>query len=812
MGTLVELPIKTIFNGVSRQPPSVRQLGQVEDADNTLLSVVTGGFEKRPGTQHVAELTAADPDVGYAVHAIDRDSTEQYLVLVPGDGTIIVYDALTGLEKTVNSMAADAVDYLTASSHEAFAFVSVVDYTFVVNREVVVAKQPNTGWTAVADGAGTLTDDMTNETNAFDTNPATFATKAAATSAHLTKDWGAGALRKRIARCTVTGITGIDLVSLQYSDDGSNFTTVETRAPSGGSVDLWESFEASLVHRYTRVLFTNSIAGNMSVGDVEFWEAAEAKGVVQTFSALPGSPSTGDIYEIAGDSSTNFDNYFMEWDGSVWRETVAPYAHNEFDNETMPYTLIREVDGTFTFAQAEWAPRQTGDSQIAPFPSLLDRTINDVYFHKNRLGFLADEFCVFSQAGNYFDLWPEKATQILDSDGFEKAASTNKVTILQWAVPFRRSLFVTSEKNQFEVSSLEKFTAASAEIDASTTYEASRFCRPAAMGDTLYFASNYAGHSVIWEYFWDDDKFSSSAADITKHCETYVPQDMRQFAAVPASDRLFCLSHKDATEQGKLYVYTTYWDGTEKLQSAWCSWTFPDAMILGIASLGDYIYLVFSREGKVYLEKVTATTETDDPDLGFSVLLDRRVRETGTYDAVNDWTTFTLDFDHGDDLEAVLSGDWDQPGRPINILSYPTANTVRLRGDYGGSDRVYFGKPYTMSVELSKQYVRDANGAAIISGRTQLNTMTMQFRKTGYFTVEVMPDRRDTKTFVMPGALLGSADIVNTPLIIDDGRFTFRVNSKADTVRIVIKNDKHVPSNITSMAWLGFFTELSRQE
>ena len=811
MGTLVEQPIKTIFNGVSRQPPSVRQLGQVEEADNVLLSVVTGGYEKRPGSQHIAELTGADDAADYAVHSIDRDSSEQYLVLLPGDGTILVYDALTGAAKTVNSMTSDALDYLTASTHEAFAFVSVVDYTFVVNREVIVAKQPNTDWVNVADGTGTLTSDMTTPSNAFDTNPATFATKAAATSAHLTKDWTL-ALAKRITRCVVTGITNVDLVSLQYSDDGVAFTTLETVVPSGGTADIWTSFEAAIKHRYHRILFTNSVAANMSVGDVELYEAASIKGSVQTFSALPGSPTTGDIYEIAGDVSTNFDNYFMKWDGTVWRETVAPYAHNEFNNVTMPYTLIRESNGTFTFQKATWAPRQTGDSTIAPFPSFLDKTINDVYFHKNRLGFLSDEFCIFSQAGNYFDLWPEKATQVLDSDGFEKAASTNKVTILQWAVPFRRSLFVTSEKNQFEVSSLEKFAPSSAEIDASTTYEASRFCRPAAMGDTLYFASNYAGNSVIWEYFWDDDKFSSSAADITKHCETYVPQDMRQFAAVPASDRLFCLSNKDGLTQGQLFVYTTYWDGTEKLQSAWCKWTFNDAIIRGIASLGDYIYLVVARGTKVYLEKITATTEVDDPDLGFPVLLDRRVRDTGTYDAVNDWTTFTLDYDHGDDLVAVLSGDWDQPGRPIAILSYPTANTVRLRGNYGGTDRVYFGKPYTMSVELSKQYVRDTNGAAIISGRTQLNTMTVQFKKTGYFTVEVTPERRNTMIFTMPGALLGSGDLVNTPLIIEDGRFTFRVNSKADTVRIVFKNDKHVPCNITSMAWLGFFAELSRQE
>ena len=79
---LTELPIKALFNGVSRQPHNVRLTSQVQEANNTLLSVVTGGFEKRPASQHVLTLSGLASSGEWAVHGIDRDSSEQYIIVL----------------------------------------------------------------------------------------------------------------------------------------------------------------------------------------------------------------------------------------------------------------------------------------------------------------------------------------------------------------------------------------------------------------------------------------------------------------------------------------------------------------------------------------------------------------------------------------------------------------------------------------------------------------------------------------------------------------------------------------------------------
>jgi len=104
MGKLTEGRLPSMFGGVSRQPDAVRRPEQVETADNVLLSVTTGGFEKRPATQHLADCsTYLDNTADYAFHAINRDATEQYFVLVDHAAPdIFVVNAITGAQVTVN--------------------------------------------------------------------------------------------------------------------------------------------------------------------------------------------------------------------------------------------------------------------------------------------------------------------------------------------------------------------------------------------------------------------------------------------------------------------------------------------------------------------------------------------------------------------------------------------------------------------------------------------------------------------------------------------------------------------------------------
>jgi hypothetical protein len=53
----------------------------------------------------------------------------------------------------------------------------------------------------------------------------------------------------------------------------------------------------------------------------------------------------------------------------------------------------------FSVSNITWSGRTKGDTLSSPDPSFVGRTLNDIFFHKNRLGFLSGENVVLSEIG-----------------------------------------------------------------------------------------------------------------------------------------------------------------------------------------------------------------------------------------------------------------------------------------------------------------------------------------------------------------------------------------------------------------------------
>ena len=687
MGKLIELPIKSLFNGVSRQPHNVRLTSQVEEADNTLLSVVTGGFEKRPCSQRVLTMTGLASSGEYAVHTIDRDPTEQYVVVIDNAGVLKVYDVVNDVEKTVNSYASSLQTYInTTNPRTDLAFVTIADYTIIVNR---------------------------------------------------TK------------------------------------TTALGSAAASGSVTY-----------------------------------------VDTFGDLTAGGASG-VHGVTNLEST-FDDYFVTYNSTTgaWEETVKPGLQNSFDATTMPHQLVRQSNGTWTLSQVTWGERTVGDTTTVPAPNFIGKTIKDAFFFRNRLGVLADENVFFSQSGDFFNLWPDKATSVLDTDPIDVAASTTKVTLLRWAIPFRKSLFLSADRAQFELSTAGTLTPSSATIDLATNYSTSNLAKPVALGDELYFAGKSGDNSVVYEYFVEDDTLTNVAIDVTKHAEGYVPADITMMTGDPTTGRLFCYTDQaDGTDNDQLYVYTVYFDGEQKAQSAWTRWDFNCTAIKGMGVIEGNLYLVTDRNGTIVLERVPLMAEEANATLGHAVMLDARTNVTGTFASGTGLTTWTLPYPHRSVAQGIVSSGTDA-GKKLSLTytgSGATAATMTAVGDFSGS-AVIFGLPYTMLVELSRQYVRERDNSSIIRGRFQMRSMRVYFTDTGYFEATVTPIARDAKTYTMSGRILGtSTNIVGKPALLTD-TFQFPIKSRGDQVKIELKNGSHMPSTINAAVSVGYFNEITRAE
>ena len=126
--------IPSLHNGVSQQSSLIRTPDQCGAQENGWSSLADGTGKRAP-TESVARLLD-DPPADAMIHNINRDSTEQYVVIAAG-GVIRVFD-YQGVEKTV--VATNGWGYVdTETPSTDLVMTTVADYTFVVNRKKIVA-------------------------------------------------------------------------------------------------------------------------------------------------------------------------------------------------------------------------------------------------------------------------------------------------------------------------------------------------------------------------------------------------------------------------------------------------------------------------------------------------------------------------------------------------------------------------------------------------------------------------------------------------------------------------------------------------
>ena len=387
-------------------------------------------------------------------------------------------------------------------------------------------------------------------------------------------------------------------------------------------------------------------------------------------SGLPSPQADGFVAKISGDKSTGQDDYFVKWEGNVWKETIRPvypggtadvsgaHAHvtvkknarTSFNAATMPVNLYKAfgtVDGTadsiyFILSTVDWASRTVGDLGTNPFPSFANYTlsnppvdatdatytINDIFFHRNRLGFVSDENVILSEAGEYFNFWHNTVLSVLDTAVIDVAVSNNQVAILKSAIPFQENLVLFSDLQQFKLTSDSFLTPTSVVVDVATNFETSTDTKPVPAGKTIFFPFQRGSYSGIREYFIDVASETNDANEVTAHVPEYIEGTVKKMAVSTNEEVLLILSDTDRRE---LIVYKYYYNDKEKLQSAWSKWKF-DAEIIDVEFIGSIAFILFRRgngsNDPVYLEKLnlsvdSATAVLDDK---IGVRLDRRVK------------------------------------------------------------------------------------------------------------------------------------------------------------------------------------------
>lgn len=762
--TLREGVIPTLFQGVSRQPDSVRFVGQVEDAENVDFSVETGGFSPRLGLRLKKKITGllATGDAR-RLHPINRDASEKYRMII-SNGGIKVFDA-DYVEKTVNIDAA-GLTWL-ADDPENFAVLTALDYTFIVKKSDVVAMAADVAPDAPSDAVlyvNTLNGNQYQVTingvsQALYIGAGDTAFVATQLTTQLSTNLGAGWTVNRVGSWIFI-----------RKNDGTSFT-IRQRSPEGDTyMNLWH--------------------GPLKSGDDA---PAQARHGTMFHVLPPGIDTEGYWIKFAADDGS--------YGTGIWQETVAPGDLIAFDEETMPRALVRNMDGSFTLQTLDWSNKTAGNDEDMPPPDFVGDSINDIVFARNRLGFLSSETAYFSQAGDTFNFWPASAIQTLDSDPLGLTNTTNSVSKFYFGVPFRRSVFVMADSAQFEISG-DTFTSTRASIDLATSYRASTRCRPVAVGDELYFPAEVGSFASLLSYVYDQDAVSETANDVTKHVPNFIPAPIVELAAEPIEGKVFLRSESDTDA---LYVHTFFYQGNERVQSAWARYVFAGMNVLSIGMLDGVLNLLVEYDGAVWLAEVPLKADIYDdfawvPRLDFNQLL------TGTYDAGDDTTTWDLGYAPTNPA-AFTSMLFDDGMFQLSLTI--DGNTVIADGDWSAHP-VMIGEQFDSYVDFSKQYLRDEKGASVIAGRLVIKAMTLNYANSGYFETTVTAEGRADKVKKFNARFIGDTDnTVQSIPIADTGSFRFGVNSNAKTVSIRVGSTKPLPYTIVSAAWVGDFTQLA---
>ena len=517
------------------------------------------------------------------------------------------------------------------------------------------------------------------------------------------------------------------------------------------------------------------------------------KGTTGDFKKLPPSAPLGFTIKVLGDNNKGQDDYYVrlisdESGGFVWKECLAPEAKIRIDASTMPHQLISEADGTFTLAPMTLKDRKVGDDSTNPFPSFIGETLSDVFFHRNRLGLLSGENVIFSEAGAFeeFNYFLKTTLSILDTDVIDVAVSNTKVSLLKHAVPFSDSLLLFSALTQFKLSAADLLTPSTVQINTATQFETSLRAKPVGAGRYVFFSTSKGAWSGVREYFVDEDTKTNDAIEITAHVPEYLPGTIKKLEASSNEDMLLALTSE---APNSIFVYRYYWQGNEKLQSAWSEWTFR-GNVINVSFSASEIYILVNYNGTLCLERIDLSVDASSEETSgnFPVLLDRRVR----LDADNLIVPYT-----------------DQ--NIVYITDKATSVTQESALDYvvnqGGV--VFAGIPYEFRYVFSEQ-VPKIDKESLTTAKLKLRNMTVSYNDSGFFECIVRPLYREERVATFTGRIVNSGSNLLNEAALETGAFRFGILSSGDA-EIEIRSESHLPVALQSATIEALLQQRTRQ-
>jgi len=799
---LISSSIPNLINGVSQQPAALRLASQAEEVINCMPSPVEG-LKKRPPMQHIKKLFAGSAGSGRPfTHIVDRDGVIRYLIIIQ-DNAIKVFD-LDGNAQTVSTPNGTAYLNITGDPSSTFRVASIADFTFIVNREKTVAM------------------DTSNNSFNWGTKSMVFIKSADFSTTYRVK------------------LNGTEKSVTTGNSSGSAPDTVTIANDLATQLNTISGFTVTNTDYIIRITKDDGGDYTLESSDTKTATATSSiKGTVDSITDLPTIAEHNFTVRIQGSATTAFDDYFVKFEATagsgfgpgVWRETVAPNINYLFDKSTMPHTLVRNANGTFTFGQFNYTGRIAGDTTTAPNPTFVGSKIKNINLFRNRLVFLADENVILSAADAFERFFPETVQTSLDSDPIDISSGGTSVNFLNSSLAFANTLLLFSLHGQFRLDTGStaigtSLTPKTATVTAITTFDIVDTIDPIGVGRTVYFGIPKGDFNGLREYFLPDASGPIPLSEeVTSSVPRFVPDNLVSMSP-SVSEEVITMISKD--QPRRIYLYKFFFDDDQKLQSSWSYWEVAaNKSLLGGSVLDSDLYTIVEYSDGVYLEKTQLRPETVDSGTEFEILLDRKTTEaTCSTSLINSGalgvqTVITLPYPMANTGTMAVVGRFDSNntiahGQVIKATAETLTGgasgngTMTVPGDLS-SAKFFVGEIYNMTYQFSTPYLKETppgGGLAVLAGpRLQLRTWSIIFDETSNFSIKITPSQRDEQTYPFNGYKIGSGQFpVGTPSLAT-GKFRVPVMAQNIEAKIVLFSDSPLPCRVQSAEWEGWYQE-----
>ncbi len=508
----------------------------------------------------------------------------------------------------------------------------------------------------------------------------------------------------------------------------------------------------------------------------------------------------------------------------AWIESNEPAIKYKLDPATMPHQLVSEQDAAgnivFTYSPITWENRDVGDELTNPTPSFVGQRIRNMFFFRNRFGFLTGGTLVLSKAGSFYDFWAGSAMIVAEDDPIDISASSTKPVFLNYVKTTSAGLVLFSDTEQFLLSTdSDILSPESAKINTLSDYECDTNLAAINLGTSLAFVSKTPLYAKLFEIANISTTDPPTAFNTSGIVPELIPSTIDNIAGSPGMSMISL----GTTGTTTLYQYRFYQTAEKRIASTWYKWDLTGNLIDQFFDASTF-YAVISDGTNVSVVSFDLRQASDEGFLTLptgektDVCLDMYVTNPyRTYDQPTDKTKVWLPFTHhaGKTLAVValggyIGGTLSATEASVGAVLYPTVTGsspneyVEISGDYRGKN-IIIGYIYTMTVDLPKLYYNkpgDEQGKGDYTSDLIIHRIKVSTGLSGPVKYNVnltgIPNRTETISAIKPHTYIAN-DITMAAESVHD----VPVFQRNENISFSIVGDTPLPVSLLGMTWEG---------